>query len=277
MNGRNIIQVLCVVALMATMQVLLARTGAPALAATCLLCLGAGVALTAAGGVRRAGASVRDLAALAALEALHSALLVAALRSGDTVTVIALHLTAPIILLAAVARGRLAGPQKAAAALATATVVLAAQATPQAGGPASDPQLGAALAALAACSLAALMWKSGRVMRRGADARQTAAVQMLGAAALLAPAAAAAPPSLSAAGNVLALGALLCAPSMLMLYRIFRVVDPAAAGVLFLCEPVFGAAVAFALFGDVPSITAAFAALCAVAAARVQQRAPETA
>jgi len=246
--------------------------------------LAAGAPVVAAGGaallcvvaLARGQAPLRALRArpdlylrLGALEALNLALYVGALRVGPLPVIVALHLTSPVILIAAdLARGRRAPSSLVALELAliAAAVTLVAVAAP-AGSSAGDVLAGSALAIASAFAVAILISQVAREAG-GQDPDVAAGLQLAAASLLTLPLAIAAAPTTATLGWLALIGIVLLGPGFALYWRALRGLDAPLAGLLGLNEAVIAAVVAALAFQmPLTPATAAAATLILIAVA----------
>ncbi|WP_280263758.1 DMT family transporter [Nocardia wallacei] len=183
-------------------------------------------------------------ARLGALEAANLALYVAALRIGPLPVVVALHLTAPVLIITvALLRGR--RPPTVPVLLELILVAVAiwlVTGRPPAGAGASSAVLGCLLALASAGCVAALV----SLIARKATANNTitsAGLQLLLAGTAGSPLLALEPPSAVVAAELAALGALLLGPGFALYWQALRRLDAATASIIGLNEAVVAALV----------------------------------
>ncbi len=206
---------------------------------------------------------------LGALEAVNLALYIGALQIGPLPVMVALHLTSPVVLIAAdVARRR--RPASCIAALEMALVVgaitLVAVAVP-AGSSTGGVLAGSALALASAVALAVLISQVAHEAV-GQDPDVAAGLQLLVAAILTAPLAITAAPAVGSVGWLLLVGLGLLGPGFGFYWRALRGLDAPLAGILGLNEAVvasiigaltFSAAIGPATLGAAALVLAAVA------------------
>lgn len=192
----------------------------------------------------------RLYARLGALEAVNLALYVGALRVGPLPVMVALHLSSPVILIAAaVARRRRVLTALAAleVALVAGAVTLVALAVPDSS-TAGDVLLGSALALGSAAALAVLISQVAREAE-GQDPDVAASLQLGFAAALTLPLALAASPTAGTVGWLLLVGVALLAPGFALYWRALRGLNAPLAGILGLNEAIVASLVGALAFG----------------------------
>ncbi len=206
---------------------------------------------------------------LGALEAVNLALYVGALRVGPLPVMVALHLTSPVMLIAAdVARRRrpaspLVGCE---IALIASAIMLVAVAVPEGSSP-GNVVAGSALALGSAVALAALISQVAREAE-GQDPDVAAGLQLSVAAVLTAPLAIAAAPAGETVGWLLLVGVGLLGPGFALYWRALRGLGAPLAGILGLNEAVVASllgAIAFKAKLELATVGAAGLILAAVA------------
>ncbi|MCK9250853.1 MAG: EamA family transporter [Solirubrobacteraceae bacterium] len=212
---------------------------------------------------------------VAGLEAVNLGLYVASLQVGPLPLMVALHLTAPVILLGVdVARRR--RPVTAVVALelglVVAAVALVAVAAPD-GTTSGDVLLGSLLALGSAAALAVLIVQVSR-RSSGQDADVAAGLQLSLVALLTLPLLLTGAPDPTDAGWLLLCGAGLLGPGFALYWRALRTMDAPLAGILGLNEAVVASVVGALAFGEAvgPATAAAGALILAAVVLEIRRR-----
>lgn len=209
----------------------------------------------------------RRLPLLAVIEAANVVFYYVALQIGPIGPVMAMHLTAPIILSAiAMFRGRLRFSYRRGVSLALVGAALAAFALKGGGGTNHAGLLiGIGLSLCSAICLAFFITLV-RDVANDVPPVTAAGMQMLCSGLLLSPALLLSWHDLEATGNLALIGLVLFAPACWLYWKAMRVLKPIPAGTIQLAEPVFGALAAFTLTAAVPTSPEVLAALLVLAA-----------
>jgi drug/metabolite transporter (DMT)-like permease len=273
--GRSVLVLLAATCCWGASSAALAHEGSHLAAGAPIVAAGGAVLLCAVAAVRgrRALDAVRARPALyvrlGGLEAVNLALYTGALRLGPLPVIVALHLTSPVILIAAdVARGR--RPASAGLwcefALIAGAIALVALAVPA--GSSAGHVLWGSLLALASAAALALLISQVAEAAGGQDPDVAAALQLSIAAVLTAPLAVVAAPSAATARDLLLVGVVLLGPGFALYWRALRGLDAPLAGILGLNEALVASVVgALAFDAEIGWATLGAAALVLAAVA----------
>jgi drug/metabolite transporter (DMT)-like permease len=215
-------------------------------------------------------------ARLGAVDAVNLALFVAALSVGPLPVVVALHLTSPVLLIAAdVGRGRrtysvLVGLELA---LIVGAVALVAIAVP-AGSTAGDVLAGSALALGSAVALAVLTTQISGVAG-GQDPDVAGGLQLAVVALLALPLVVAAPPDRGTLARLLILGMLLLGPGVSLYWRAMKRASAPLAGILGLNEAVVASLIGALVFNAEIGVATLGAAALILSAVALELRASQ--
>ncbi|NKY85098.1 EamA family transporter [Nocardia veterana] len=278
--GPPIAVMVLVTCLWGTSSALLAALAAPATAG--LVALGGAVPLLVSARLRGQHPWATFLAQpalylrLGTLEAANLALYIAALRLGPLPVVVALHLTAPVLIIAAaLVRGRRAPTLPVLLELLLVALAIWLVATPHPGGSAAGAAVAGCGLALGSAACVALLVS---VIARQPGPNHTAtaaALQLLLGGIASSPLLLLDPPRAPVAAGLLAVGAVLLGPGFALYWQALRWLDAATASVLGLNEAVVATLVGAVWTQRPPTAaTAAAGALILIAVGLEQRSAP---
>ncbi|MGE4427184.1 MAG: EamA family transporter [Solirubrobacteraceae bacterium] len=283
---RPVLLLLAATACWGTSSAVLAHIEVARAASAPLVAAGGGLLLLAFAALRRRRplrtlrAGPRMFLLVAALEAVNLSLYVASLQVGPLPVMVALHLTAPVLLLTVdVVRGRrsLTAGMIAELGLIVAAVGLVAVAVPD-GTNSGDVLLGSVLALGSATALAVLVVQVSR-RSAGHDPDVAAGLQLSLVAVITLPLLLTGAPGLPDAGWLLLAGAALLGPGFALYWRALRTMDAPLAGILGLNEAVIATVIGALAFGATIGLATLVAGTLILAAVvlevRRRPRAPE--
>ncbi|MBV1856583.1 EamA family transporter [Catellatospora tritici] len=217
---------------------------------------------------------VRRIAALGAIEAVNVACYYLALQWAPVGPAMAVHLLAPVLLAGAgLLRGTVTAVRRTFAAIGlTALALLFLGFGGDSGAPYPRMVLGLLLS-LASAGCLALFVSMVRVSAHDVAPMSAAGAQMLASGLLLSPSLLAAGDG-RAVGGLALIGLVLFAPACWLYWVAMRRLSPITASTVLLAEPLFGAAVAYAVYGQRPTLWHGAAALLIIAATYLTLGAP---